>query len=201
MSWEEAGPNNFPSHIHCRCPWFVPACWAGALDLAVAVPSTSLINFGVGGEVGPAYAALAEFAPPRRRGAALMLATSFWNIGAAAIAALALQYADLAADRRVLHLPHRGGPSRLGPRLQAPRPRVTPLAGGPGQRGQRQGASGEIRRGPSAEGGREGVAERLLVTRRHIRRRLHRPAPHIPHSRLLPPLRTWLCLRRRAGPP
>jgi len=45
--------------------------------------------------MGPAYAALAEFAPPRRRGAALMLATNFWNIGAAAIAALALQYAEL----------------------------------------------------------------------------------------------------------
>jgi hypothetical protein len=63
--------------------WFALAYWAGALDLAVAILSTSLINFGVGGEVGPAYAALAEFAPPRRRGAAL-----------------ALQYAELAADPR-----------------------------------------------------------------------------------------------------
>jgi hypothetical protein len=80
--------------------WFALAYWAGALDLAVAVLSTSLINFGVGGEVGPAYAALAEFAPPRRRGAALMLAANFWNIGAAVIAALALQYAELAADPR-----------------------------------------------------------------------------------------------------
>jgi hypothetical protein len=80
--------------------WFALAYWAGALDLAVAILSTSLINFGVGGEVGPAYAALAEFSPPRRRGAALMLATNFWNIGAAVIAALALQYAELAADPR-----------------------------------------------------------------------------------------------------
>jgi len=80
--------------------WFALAYWAGALDLSVAVLSTSLINFGVGGEVGPAYAALAEFAPPRRRGAALMLATNFWNIGAAVIAALSLQYAELAADPR-----------------------------------------------------------------------------------------------------
>jgi hypothetical protein len=63
--------------------WFALAYWAGALDLAVAILSTSLINFGVGGEVGPAYAALAEFVPPRRRGAAL-----------------ALQYAELAADPR-----------------------------------------------------------------------------------------------------
>jgi hypothetical protein len=80
--------------------WFALAYWAGALDLAVAVLSTSLINFGVRGEVGPAYAALAEFSPPRRRGAALMLATNFWNIGAAVIAALSLQYAELAADPR-----------------------------------------------------------------------------------------------------
>lgn len=80
--------------------WFALAYWAGALDLAVAILSTSLINFGVGGEVGPAYAALAEFSPPRRRGAALMLAANFWNIGAAVIAALALQYAELAADPR-----------------------------------------------------------------------------------------------------
>jgi hypothetical protein len=80
--------------------WFALAYWAGALDLVAAVFTTSLINFGVGGEVGPAYAALAEFSPPRRRGAALMLATNFWNIGAAVIAALSLQYAELAADPR-----------------------------------------------------------------------------------------------------
>jgi hypothetical protein len=80
--------------------WFALAYWAGALDLVAAVFTTSLINFGVGGEVGPAYAALAEFSPPRRRGAALMLATNFWNVGAAVIAALSLQYAELAADPR-----------------------------------------------------------------------------------------------------
>jgi len=80
--------------------WFAAAYWVGALDLATALLSTSLINFGVGGEVGPAYAALAEFSPPRRRGTVLMLATNFWNIGAAAIALLALQYAELAADPR-----------------------------------------------------------------------------------------------------
>jgi MFS family permease len=78
--------------------WFALAYWASALDLVVAVFTTSLINFGVGGEVGPAYAALAEFAPPRRRGAALMLATNFLNIGVAVVAAFSLQYAELAAD-------------------------------------------------------------------------------------------------------
>jgi MFS family permease len=80
--------------------WFALAYWAGALDLAVAVLSTSLINFGVGGKVGPAYAALAKFSPPRRRDTALMLATNLWNIGAAVIAALALQYAEPVADPR-----------------------------------------------------------------------------------------------------
>ncbi|ACB40006.1 MFS transporter [Pyrobaculum neutrophilum] len=78
--------------------WFAAAFWAGGLDLASALLSTSVINFGVGGEVGPAYAALAEFSPPRRRGAALMLSANFWNIGAAAIAVASLYYTALAAD-------------------------------------------------------------------------------------------------------
>jgi MFS family permease len=78
--------------------WFALAYCAGALDLVAAVFTTSLISFGVGGKVGPAYAALAGFAPPRRRGAALMLATNFWNIGVAVIAALSLQYAELDPD-------------------------------------------------------------------------------------------------------
>ncbi len=80
--------------------WFAAAYWIGVLDLVTALLSTSLINFGVGGEVGPAYAALAELSPPRRRGAAVMLAANFWNVGAAIIAALSLYYVELAADPR-----------------------------------------------------------------------------------------------------
>lgn len=82
--------------------WFAAAYWVGALDLAMALLTTSLINFGVGGEVGPAYAALAELSPPRRRGAAVMLAANFWNIGAAIIAALSLYYVELAGDPRAV---------------------------------------------------------------------------------------------------
>ena len=59
---------------------------------------TSLINFGVGGEVGATYAALAELAPSRHRGKAMMLATNFWNIGASIIAALALAIIALSTE-------------------------------------------------------------------------------------------------------
>jgi hypothetical protein len=70
-----------------------------------------------------------------------MLATNFWNIGAAVIAALALQYAELAADPRTavfytfltavalaalvlvarLHIPSR--PAGWRPEAERPRPR------------------------------------------------------------------------------
>jgi MFS family permease len=60
--------------------------------------STSLINFGVGGEVGAAYSAIAEMIPARDRGKAIMLSANFWNIGAAIIAGLALIYAEIYTD-------------------------------------------------------------------------------------------------------
>ncbi|AFA40720.1 Sugar (and other) transporter [Pyrobaculum oguniense TE7] len=77
---------------------FAATFWAGALTLPVALATTSVINFGVGGEVGPAYSALAELTPPRRRGTALMLAANFWNVGAAILAAASLYYAELTGD-------------------------------------------------------------------------------------------------------
>ena len=77
---------------------FAALYWAGALTLPAALATTSVINFGVGGEVGPAYSALAELIPPRRRGAALMLAANFWNVGAALLAAASLYYAELTGD-------------------------------------------------------------------------------------------------------
>lgn len=80
--------------------WFVAAFWAGGLSLALAIASTSVINFGVGGEVGPAYSALAEYLPTKRRGAALMLAANFWNIGAVIIAVASLYYAQITGDVR-----------------------------------------------------------------------------------------------------
>ncbi len=77
---------------------FVAAYWLNALGLAAAFLLTSLINFGVGGEIGPAFSALAELAPARHRGKALMLAANFWNIGAAVIAGLSLVYTALSND-------------------------------------------------------------------------------------------------------
>ncbi len=59
---------------------------------------TSMINFGVGGEVGAAYAAMAELSPMNHRGKAIMLATNFWNIGAFFIAGLALIFYQIYAD-------------------------------------------------------------------------------------------------------
>ena len=59
---------------------------------------TSMMTFGIGGEFGAAYAAIAELTPARHRGKALMLSTNFWNIGSAVIAKLSLIYAALAAD-------------------------------------------------------------------------------------------------------
>ncbi|MFB6490498.1 MAG: MFS transporter [Thermoproteus sp. AZ2] len=83
---------------------FVAAYWAGSLGLAAATATTALMNFGVGGEMGPAYAALAELSPARHRGKALMMAANFWNIGAAAIAALSLAYAALSSNPRTVVL-------------------------------------------------------------------------------------------------
>jgi len=60
--------------------------------------ATSLINLGVGGEIGSAYAALAEFIPARHRGKSIMLSANFWNIGASLIAGLALLYMELYTD-------------------------------------------------------------------------------------------------------
>lgn len=77
---------------------FVALYWAGALGLAAALATTALINFGVGGETGPAFSALAELSPVRHRGKALALAANFWNIGAAAIASLSLFYSQLSSD-------------------------------------------------------------------------------------------------------
>ncbi len=59
---------------------------------------TSTMTFGIGGEFGAAYAALAEFSPRAHRGKALMLSTNFWNIGAALIAGAALLYAFIYED-------------------------------------------------------------------------------------------------------
>ncbi|MEZ0289766.1 MAG: MFS transporter [Sulfolobales archaeon] len=60
--------------------------------------STSLINLGVGGEVGAAYSALAEMIPARHRGKTIMLSANFWNIGAFIIAGLAIFYSALYTD-------------------------------------------------------------------------------------------------------
>jgi len=62
------------------------------------VALTSVLTFGIGGEFGAAYAAMAELSPVRHRGKALLLATNFWNVGAALIAGLALIYSALYTD-------------------------------------------------------------------------------------------------------
>ncbi len=59
---------------------------------------TSLMTFGIGGEFGAAYAAIAELSPSKHRGKALMMATNFWNVGAAVIAGQALVFSALYAD-------------------------------------------------------------------------------------------------------
>jgi putative MFS transporter len=59
---------------------------------------TSAMTFGIGGEFGAAYAALAELTPRAHRGKALMMSTNFWNIGAALIAGAALLYAFIYED-------------------------------------------------------------------------------------------------------
>lgn len=59
---------------------------------------TSIMTFGIGGEFGAAYSALAELCPKAHRGKALMMSTNFWNIGAAIIAGLALIFALIYID-------------------------------------------------------------------------------------------------------
>ncbi|MCS7097729.1 MAG: MFS transporter [Candidatus Methanomethyliaceae archaeon] len=59
---------------------------------------TSIMTFGIGGEFGAAYSALAELCPRAHRGKALMLSTNFWNIGAAIIAGLALIFTFIYLD-------------------------------------------------------------------------------------------------------
>ncbi|MEB3851614.1 MAG: sugar porter family MFS transporter [Desulfurococcales archaeon] len=73
----------------------VAAAYRSAAALLVG---TSMMTFGIGGEFGAAYAAIAELSPARHRGKALLLATNFWNIGAAAIASLTLYYGRLASS-------------------------------------------------------------------------------------------------------
>ncbi len=59
---------------------------------------TSLMTFGIGGEFGASYAAIAELFPAKHRGKILMLATNFWNIGSAVIAGLMLVYIALSSN-------------------------------------------------------------------------------------------------------
>ncbi|MCC6013109.1 MAG: MFS transporter [Candidatus Verstraetearchaeota archaeon] len=59
---------------------------------------TSIMTFGIGGEFGAAYAALAEIIPKNHRGKAIMISSNFWNIGATLIAAMFLIYAIYSSD-------------------------------------------------------------------------------------------------------
>jgi MFS family permease len=56
------------------------------------------MTFGIGGEFGAAYSALAELMPKRHRGKAITLSTNFWNIGSSAIAGLALIFKSIYGD-------------------------------------------------------------------------------------------------------
>lgn len=59
---------------------------------------TSAMTFGIGGEFGSSYSALAELMPKRHRGKAITLSTNFWNIGSAVIAGLALIFRSIYAE-------------------------------------------------------------------------------------------------------
>ncbi len=63
---------------------------------------TSAMTFGIGGEFGAAYAALAELTPRAHRGKALMMSTNFRNIGAALL--YAFIYEDPVVQIRLLLL-------------------------------------------------------------------------------------------------
>ncbi|MDM7274597.1 MAG: MFS transporter [Thermoprotei archaeon] len=79
---------------------------------------TSVMTFGIGGEFGAAYAAMAELTPKAHRGKALMIATNFWNMGAALIAGAGLVYAliyeDPVVQARLLLLSALGTASVVG---------------------------------------------------------------------------------------
>ena len=77
---------------------YASLCWVGITNPSLIIIITSLINFGVGAEVGPSYSILAELIPSRHRGKALMLATNFWNVGAALIASVSLWYRELTSN-------------------------------------------------------------------------------------------------------
>lgn len=77
---------------------FALLAYAGSLRLLEAALLSSAINYGIGAEVGPSYAALSELMPARHRGKLLMLALNFWNVGAAIMASLSLFYAELTSD-------------------------------------------------------------------------------------------------------
>ncbi|MCS7146042.1 MAG: MFS transporter [Nitrososphaerota archaeon] len=62
---------------------------------------TSLLSLSVGGDFGASYAALAEIAPARYRGRAILLSTNFWNIGSTAIAGAALAFRALYSDPQI----------------------------------------------------------------------------------------------------
>jgi len=70
----------------------------GHLNLSGAIVLTCAINYGVGAEVGPSYAALSELMPAKHRGKLLMLALNFWNLGAALIASISLFYSKLTSE-------------------------------------------------------------------------------------------------------
>ncbi len=67
-------------------------------DIVAVTILVSLINFGIGGEFGASYAAMAEITPSRHRGKVMMLTTNFWNIGAAVIAAISLAVVRISDD-------------------------------------------------------------------------------------------------------
>jgi len=67
-------------------------------DIVTITILTSAINFGIGGEIGAAYSAVAEMIPARHRGKALLLSTNFWNIGALMISGIALFYSQISQD-------------------------------------------------------------------------------------------------------
>lgn len=67
-------------------------------DIVTITILTSAINFGIGGEIGAAYSAVAEMIPARHRGKALLLSTNFWNIGALMISGIALFYSQISQE-------------------------------------------------------------------------------------------------------
>ena len=94
--------------IHGRRVMFAFSLTLEVLALLLLVPLynnfiaftvlTSLMTFGIGGEFGAAYSAIAELVPAKHRGKVLMLSTNFWNIGAAMIAGLSLIYTAISED-------------------------------------------------------------------------------------------------------